>query len=386
MNKIVFVLLLLVIVIVQIDGASPLVANFTWTPVCGNQIQFTDNSTGNPGGWQWSFGNNGNTGEYSSGSQNPSVYMYAGTHTVSLTIENGYNSSTTSQTVVIPPATPLIASFTATPSSGPLPLTVQFTDTSSSPCPITSRGWNFGDGSGGSTVQNPTHTFTEPCSDSTGNNTIPVTLIEWMDGIQQAQKTTYIIITNQPNPVSSFTATPSSGPAPLSVQFDDTSSNNPTVWNWQFGDGTTSNQQNPSHNYTISGVYIVTMQAMSSTKCYSTNTVTSTITVLSPLAPGTTTSPTLSPNQTVTTTTSTTPPTTTVTPAQTTPPAATLTQMMTATPSGFYFTPHPTTTTQKVFTPIPTVTPTQKSPFGIEFSILAISAAILIVRSQYRKP
>ena len=90
-------------------------------------------------------------------------------------------------------------------------------------------------------------------------------------------------------------------------------------------------------------------------------------------------------NQTATITISTTLPPTTVT-EQTTLPSVTMAQTVTATPSGFYYTPKPTVTTMKVFTPIPTSTPTQKSPFGIEFSILAISAAILIVRSQYRKP
>ena len=119
--------------------------------------------------------------------------------------------------------------------------------------------------------------------------------------------------------------------------------------------------------------------------CNPTNPATSTITVLSPLAPGTTTSPTPSLNQTATITTSTTLPPTTVT-EQTTLPSVTMAQTVTATPSGFYYTPKPTVTTMKVFTSIPTSTPTQKSPFGIEFSILAISAAILIVRSQYRKP
>ena len=78
-------------------------------------------------------------------------------------------------------------------------------------------------------------------------------------------------------------------------------------------------------------------------------------------------------------------PPTTVT-EQTTLPSVTMAQLVTATPSGFYYTPKPTVTTMKVFTSIPTSTPTQKSPFGIEFSILAISAAILIVRSRYRKP
>ena len=156
---------------------------------------------------------------------------------------------------------------------------------------------------------------------------------------------------------------------------------------WNFGDGTTSTLKNPSHSYTISGVYTATLQALRDTMIFVIELIqlNTTITVLSPLAPGTTTSPTPSLNQTATITTSTTLPPTTVT-EQTTLPSVTMAQTVTATPSGFYYTPKPTVTTMKVFTSIPTSTPTQKSPFGIEFSILAISAAILIVRSQYRKP
>ena len=384
------VLLLLMIGVVQIGEASPLSASFTWTSVCGNQIQFTDTSSGNPGSWQWSFGNNGNTGDYSSHFQNPSVFINTGTHTVSLTINNGSQSSTTSQTVTVtPPTTPLSASFTTTPSSGTVPLTVQFTDTSTSlTCPINRWSWSFGDGSGVSTLQNPTYTYTKPCNG--GTRTFPVTLTVYngfyitgnyggmtpYTSVYTASTTNNIVITAPSDPDSSFTATPTSGPAPLSVDFIDTSSNNPTIWSWNFGDGTGSNQKNPSHNYTISGVYTVTMQASSSTTCNPTNPATSTITVLSPLAPGTTTQ-TLTPNQTGTTAIS----TTSVT-AQTTLPDSSSTQTVTATPTGFHYTPRPTATTIKAFTSIPINTPTQKSPIGIEFGILAIGAGILIIRKQ----
>ncbi len=386
MKKIVLVLLLLIIGIVQIVGASPapVVADFTYTTVCGYTFQFSDTSTGNPITWYWSFMG----GSQASPDQNPYVSINQGTQTVSLTVGNGTQyTSTISKTVVSTPPSVPTASFTTTPSSGTVPLTVQFTDTSSSlNCPINRWSWSFGDGSGSSINQKPTYTFTKTCNPNTGNRTFPVTLIVYTGGGTQATTTNNVIITAPPDPVSSFTANQTSGPAPLTVQFTDTSKNNPTTWGWNFGDGTGSNLQNPpTHAYTISGVYTVTMQASSSTTCNPTNPATSTITVLSPLAPGTTTSPTPSLNQTATITTSTTLPPTTVT-EQTTLPSVTMAQTVTATPSVFYYTPKPTVTTMKVFTSIPTSTPTQKSPFGIEFSILAISAAILIVRSQYRKP
>jgi PKD repeat protein len=52
-------------------------------------------------------------------------------------------------------------------------------------------------------------------------------------------------------PVAGFTATPTSGTSPLTVQFSDTSTGAPTSWAWDFGDGTTAATQNPSHTYTI---------------------------------------------------------------------------------------------------------------------------------------
>jgi PKD repeat protein len=53
-------------------------------------------------------------------------------------------------------------------------------------------------------------------------------------------------------PTASFTATPING---HTMQFADTSSGVPTSWLWDFGDGTSSSQQNPSHDYAASGPF-----------------------------------------------------------------------------------------------------------------------------------
>src|SRR6266545_4647100 len=61
------------------------------------------------------------------------------------------------------------ADFTASPTSGNVPLTVQFTDQSTGT--ITARDWNFGDGSAHSSTQNPSHTYT-----NAGNYTVTLTV------------------------------------------------------------------------------------------------------------------------------------------------------------------------------------------------------------------
>jgi hypothetical protein len=58
----------------------------------------------------------------------------------------------------------------------------------------------------------------------------------------------------QTPPTASFTSAPVSG---HTIQFSDTSSGSPTSWSWDFGDGGTSNQQNPSHAYAAAGNYSV---------------------------------------------------------------------------------------------------------------------------------
>ena len=56
-------------------------------------------------------------------------------------------------------------------------------------------------------------------------------------------------------PVADFTANTTEGYAPLTVQFTDTSTNSPTEWNWNFGDGATSTEQNPEHTFIPEELY-----------------------------------------------------------------------------------------------------------------------------------
>jgi hypothetical protein len=75
-----------------------------------------------------------------------------------------------------------------------------------------------------------------------------------------------------------FTGSPTSGEVPLNVIFADASTNSPTSWAWNFGDGDTSTQKSPVHTYLTDGTYTVTLTATGS-GCASTMTKTGYVTV-----------------------------------------------------------------------------------------------------------
>lgn len=141
----------------------------------------------------------------------------------------------------------VVADFTSDVTSGDADLTVQFTDTSTGG--PTSWLWDFGDGDT-STDQNPEHIY-----DTAGIYTVSLTIDGGADTKTVEDYTTVFI-------KSEFSATPLSGRKVLTVQFTDESKGVPTSWLWDFGDGTTSTEQNPEHAYVDSGKYTVLLRAM----------------------------------------------------------------------------------------------------------------------------
>jgi PKD repeat protein len=77
---------------------------------------------------------------------------------------------------------------------------------------------------------------------------------------------------SQEPPVADFSADKTTGGIPLTVQFTDGSTGNPTGWSWNFGDGSTSTAQNPTHIYTNAGSYTVSLTV---TNSYGSDTMTS---------------------------------------------------------------------------------------------------------------
>ena len=120
-----------------------------------------------------------------------------------------------------------------------------------------------------STLQSPTHTYT-----SNGLKTVSLT-VQNSAGNNTKTKTNYINV----KPLNAdFAANPVWGVAPFSTTFTDNSSNSPTAWSWAFGDGGSSTLQNPSHTYSTSGYYSVTLTATNSSgndTCLKSNYITS---------------------------------------------------------------------------------------------------------------
>ena len=83
--------------------------------------------------------------------------------------------------------------------------------------------------------------------------------------VTPAVQVTSVIVPEQTSPVANFTANVVSGPAPLTVQFTDTSLNNPDSWLWDFnGDGRIDDQtRNPRYTYQQPGVYTISLSVAS---------------------------------------------------------------------------------------------------------------------------
>ena len=155
-----------------------------------------------------------------------------------------------------------ITDFYGEPTNGQAPLEVSFYDTSRG-IP-SSWTWTFGDETT-SSEKNPVHIYENP-------GTYTVTLkTSNIVGSDTKEKTDYITVTNPiPLPEANFEGYPRSGSSPLTVSFTDLSTGDPETFEWTFGDGSNSSEQNPMHIYQNAGVFsvslLVTNKAGMSTK------------------------------------------------------------------------------------------------------------------------
>lgn len=191
----------------------------------------------------------------------------ATTQSITVTQPGTYNVTVSSNccfaatdSIVVTGAAPTVAAYSQT-SSG---LSFNFTDASTnSP---TSWLWDFGDGNT-STLQNPSHTYAAP-----GSYLVCLTVTNSCGSDSSCSTVTI----GCPAPTADYTN--SSGA--LAVSFTDQSIiAAPAIYDWTFGDGGTSTQQNPTHTYSMPGTYTVCLTV---TDQCGTNTFCSNVTVTCP--------------------------------------------------------------------------------------------------------
>lgn len=241
--------------------ASPVLeARFTANVTSGEvplKVQFNDTSTGSPTTWEWDFGDGAN-----STSQHPAhIFTAPGTYDVALTVSDGEETKTETRTgyieVTESASVPLEANFSADTTTGEVPLKVQFNDTSTGD-PETWE-WDFGDGTN-STEQNPVHYYQIP-----GIYNVTLIISDGADN-DTLMMPEYIEVAPSSRPLAAnFTANETAGAAPLVVEFIDLSPGNPTGWEWDFGDGGTSDLRNPVYTYEEAGAYNVTLTVLNGT-------------------------------------------------------------------------------------------------------------------------
>ncbi|MFZ9942277.1 MAG: PKD domain-containing protein [Bacteroidia bacterium] len=222
----------------DIDGCPPHTVNFS--------------HPGGPGlSYLWNFGN-GQT----SNLQNPShTYTTPGSFTVSLTVTNTIGCTHTFTMASPVQISNGINNFAPSDTIyGCVPFTANLFDNSTTSA---SWLWDFGDGST-STAANAIHTYQQA-------GVYHVTLQTQSNGSSCSQNidpfVTYILTDGQAN----FSVTNTICPAYTSVFTD--SSINAVSWFWDFGDGTTSTLQNPSHMYANPGMYNVSLTITTATGC-----------------------------------------------------------------------------------------------------------------------
>lgn len=216
-------------------GAAPLSVAFTDLSIPVQTIT----------GWLWDFGDGGTSTE-----QNP-VHQYenAGVYDVSLTITDGLNSDTRTEYQYITTQTSVQADFFVVPTIGSQPMTAMFEPVVAGL--VTSYFWDFGDGET-SAVPNPIHVY-----EAAGTYDVKLRVDLILDGCVQVDSITKQDVITVSDLRADFMASPTHGISPLTVNFSDLSTGSPIIWHWDFGDGTTSDLPNPSHQYGSPGTFDV---------------------------------------------------------------------------------------------------------------------------------
>ena len=163
--------------------------------------------------------------------------------------DNGGLTGTAEHTITVGNAAP-IAAFGFSPSPASVGEAVAFTNESTDDAEIVATFWEFGDGAT-SAEPNPTHAYT-----TMGTFTVKLTVVD--DDSAAGSVEHLVEIVNTP-PVAAFSFDPSPTTVLDVVRFTDESTDDGSImaWHWEFGDGATSTEQNPEHQYSAKGKFTV---------------------------------------------------------------------------------------------------------------------------------
>jgi len=223
-------------------------AAFTSDVTSGNApLTVTFDSSASSGSittYQWDFGD----GATSTAANPTHQYTVIGSYNVKLTVSGlgGSNTLLKNAYITVGDGVAPTVTMITDKTTGNYPLTVAFSATTSGN--VASYQWDFGDGAH-STLAAPSHTYTYP-----GTFTAKVTVT----GTGGSASDTTTITATQDAPVAGIVANPESGTAQLQVQFTDASTGSISSYNWSFGDGAYSDEQNPVHTFTSAGIFDVT--------------------------------------------------------------------------------------------------------------------------------
>jgi len=225
------------------EGCAPLLVNFDNNSIGATRFTFD-------------FGDGGTANTVSPGTVQH-TFTRPGTYTVTMTAYNSCSEIATTETITVLPQP--AADFNADITLGCAGLAVQFRNTTQDGF---SYRWDFGDGTTSDEFE-PIHTY----DGEQEYYTVTLTATNTLGCSISVIKNQYIHIVLPP--VARFNVNPSTviSIPNYTFRFEDESTNTPTIWAWDFGDGTTSSLQNPSHTYADTGSYVVRLRVSNQQGC-----------------------------------------------------------------------------------------------------------------------